>query len=269
MCNCDEEFSPIALSRELSALSLDGVSLNFFDVTDSTNRQARLALESGSIGEGTALFIADKQTKGRGRFDRRFDSDSGVGIYMSLVTSVSDWFSDGALLTVLAAVAAAEAVEELSGARVDIKWVNDLYISGKKLAGILCEGIVSPETSRLERAIIGIGVNVYKRDFGKELSEIATDIESAAKKRISRARLSAKITKNILDGIASYKKEELIEKYKARSFLSGKRVKVTRGNESYFATVEDVNLHAELVVKKDDGTLEALSSGEVSVIAEK
>ena len=59
MRNCDEEFSPIALSRELSALSLDGVNLNFFDVTDSTNRQARLALESCSIGEGTAVFACE------------------------------------------------------------------------------------------------------------------------------------------------------------------------------------------------------------------
>ena len=171
---------------------------------------------------------------------------------------------DGAVLTAYVAVMAAEAIEELSGASLEIKWVNDLYLSGRKLAGILSEGIINAENGKIEASVIGIGINVLKTDFPKEIADIAISLEDAIGKVFSRAEIVANVAKKIIKELPMRSGEELIRTYKLKSNLLGKTVKVIRGNESFFARAIDINEKAELIVESETGERIALNSGEIS-----
>ncbi len=251
------------IKRELVNYSCQNIELRFFFATDSTNTRAR---EYAKEAAGAALFVAERQSAGRGRLGRSFVSEGGVGLYMSLLLPLSELCADTATLTAYAAVMCAEAIEELTGEPMGIKWVNDIYHGGRKLAGILTEGIISPDTGRISYAVIGIGINVCKRKFPVELADIATDIESECGKRISREELAALITAKITGSLSLLGTHGLIERYKARSILIGERVTVHSSVEPYTARVLDIAEDASLVVRSDEtGELCRLSTGEVSV----
>lgn len=242
--------------------SLHKAQVFFFDETDSTNTRAKLYADTSQWKENgePAFFIAAKQTAGRGRLGRSFLSD-GRGLYMTYLFRPTESLGSVLRYTTRAAVIAARAVEELSGCEVKLKWVNDLYVSGKKLAGILAEGRTDA-SGKLEYMVIGIGINAFATDFPEELSEIATDIESESGRKISRAALAAKIA----SGLCSYLSDSsLISEYRKRSFLIGERVNVIKPTESYPATVIGIDDDSALLIKCENGTIESLSSGEVSI----
>lgn len=262
-----KELSLENINREFANLNLQNTLVRFYALTDSTNTRAKSYLnESQGLpsGKDSALFIANEQSGGRGRMGRTFISKADTGIYMSLLVPFDKGSSEAMTLTAYAAVKTAEAVEELIGSDVKIKWVNDLYLNGKKIAGILTEGALAPDGS-FTHAIIGIGINVLKTDFPDGLSEIATDIESAAGKKLSRARLAALITKKILSDINRHSASGFIEKYRSRSFLTGKKINVIKNGVARPAVAIDIDGRAGLTVAYDDGETETLTSGEVSI----
>ena len=256
----DIDYSRDSIRQELDKLGLKDVKLSFFEEIGSTNTEMKACCHSFGVPGGPSLFVARRQSAGRGRLGRRFESPD-AGIYMSLLFPYD---FGGAQLTAYVAVMLAEAIEELSGLSPDIKWVNDLYAGEKKLAGILCEGIINPETLKLSASVIGIGVNVLKTEFSKEVSEIATSVEEASGRVISRPELVALITEKILKRLPTLSESELMEKYKSKSNLLGEMLKITRGDESFFARAIDINEKAELIVVKETGERLVLNSGEVS-----
>ncbi len=249
-----------SIRRELDKLGLSDVELSFFEEIPSTNTEMKNRCFVNGVPGNPWLFVAKRQSAGRGRLGRSFVSPE-AGIYMSILFPGD--FS-GARLTAYVAVMVAEAIEELSGISVDIKWVNDIYYGGKKLAGILCEGIINADTSCLAASVIGIGINVLKTDFPKEISDIAVSLEEASGEKISRSRLVAAITEKILKRLPTLSEKELIEKYKSKSNLLGKTLEVLRQDGSFFAKAVDINEKAELIVVKASGERIALNSGEVS-----
>ncbi len=234
----------------------------FFEDTDSTNTRAKLYADTDKWKEKgePAFFIAERQSAGRGRLGRSFLSD-GRGLYMTYLFRPEESLGSALKYTARAAVVAARAVEELSGCEVKLKWVNDLYVSGKKLAGILAEGRTDA-LGNLEYMLIGIGINVFASAFPEELSEIATDIESESGVKISRAVLAAKIASGLCSHLSD---STLICEYRERSFLIGERVNVIKPTESYPATVIGIDDDSALLIKLDSGEVECLSSGEVSI----
>ena len=256
----DIDYSRDNIRQELDKLGLSHVELSFFDEIDSTNTEIRKQYAASKIQGSPCIFVARRQSAGRGRLGRQFESPD-AGIYMSVLLPEA---KDGAVLTAYVAVMAAEAIEEISGAVPDIKWVNDLYLSGRKLSGILCEGIINAESGKLEASVVGIGINVLKADFPKEISDIAISLEEATGKAYSRAEIAARVAEKIIKELPHRSPSQLIEKYKSKSNVLGKTVKVTRGDESFFARAVDINEKAELVVVKETGEVLALNSGEVS-----
>ena len=254
------DYSLEGVRGELDKRGLFDVRLSFFDEVASTNLELKRLCTAADY-EKPILYVAKSQTAGKGRMGRSFLSPD-AGVYMSLLLPTD---SSGAILTAHAAVMVAEAVEELSGAVTEIKWVNDIYISGRKLAGILCEGLIDIKTGALGAAVVGIGINVLKTGFPKEISDIAVSLEEATGKRFSRAELVARVTEKLIKELPQRTSRELIEKYKYKSNVLGKRVLVTRGDESFFAKAVDINEKAELVVLSDTGESVRLNSGEVSV----
>ena len=237
-----------------------GISLPvvFYEETDSTNTRAKEFAKAHPESRENMLFVANAQTRGRGRMGRSFVSNEGAGIYMSLLTYPSERGFDATRATAKAAVAICRAIDELYGTRTEIKWVNDVYLGGKKLAGILCEGEVG-QSGEIGYLIIGMGINVYKNAISDEISTIATSIESETNITPERSVITAKIAKEVLGLNASD-----FEEYKKRSLVIGRMVRVIKASEQYDAKVLDLNDDYSLTLERGDKT-ERLFTGEVSL----
>ncbi|MFR4357638.1 MAG: biotin--[acetyl-CoA-carboxylase] ligase, partial [Clostridia bacterium] len=160
------------------------LDLHIYDTIDSTNLKARqLAMDGAPHG---TVVLAKQQTSGRGRLGRSFFSPR-EGIYLSIVIKPDFDVSKSVLVTSAAAVAVANAIEKVCGLESKIKWVNDVYIDGKKVCGILTEGISDFETGQIEHLILGIGINTTVKDFPAELLATA----GAAEGTYSKSALAA------------------------------------------------------------------------------
>jgi BirA family biotin operon repressor/biotin-[acetyl-CoA-carboxylase] ligase len=170
------------------------------------------------------------------------------------------------LITTTAAVAVAQAIEKLTNKAVQIKWVNDLFIDGKKVCGILTEASLNIENGGLEYAVVGIGINITTKNFPDEIKEIAGSIlsEKPDDKPITSV-LAAEVLNNLADSMESITDRIYLSEYKKRSFLPGEEIYVLRGNNSFPAKAVDIDDRARLIVEYPDGKREALSSGEVCI----
>lgn len=220
-------------------------------VTEESPSTNTALKEWGAPSIGTTL-IAERQTAGRGRFGRTFHSPEG-GLYLSVLVEPAE------AITCRAAVAAARAIESLCDLRVEIKWVNDLYVNGRKVAGILAEGVLSPDGT-LAAVVLGIGINVGATAFPDELRPIATSLGNEGvtltREDVAAAFLNA-LSRALTDPTA-------MEEYRRRNWVVGRQVTVVRGNETYPATAVSITDEGHLVVRTADGVT-TLSSGEVSL----
>lgn len=226
---------------------------------DSTNTYLRALAESGE-GEGRVV-IADEQTAGRGRRGKTFFSPSAVGLYMSILIRPACSVEDSLFITPMTATAAARAIERISGKKCGIKWVNDIYIDGKKVSGILCEASFDHKENKVNYVVVGIGINldVPKGGFPKELEDIATSLGDAG----LRDRLAASVVEEFFSLYDTMPSRDFISEYKDRSVLIGKRVEIL-GSEPFVAEVLDIDGECRLIVKDDNGEVKVLSSGEIS-----
>ena len=224
--------------------------------TDSTNEQAKKLLKAGAA-HGTVV-VADTQTAGKGQKGRAFFSPPKSGLYASIV--LRDLAPDeAAKLTAVVAVAAARAIESVADVKVSIKWVNDLLIDGKKVAGILTEGQCTAEGT--VDAVVGIGINVRQVEFPAELRDIAGTIEDAAGARVDRETLLEALLSEI--ECATDTKNYMTE-YRARSSVIGRAVTVTAADRVFEAVAVDIDGDGALIVESG-GVRERFIFGEVRV----
>ena len=202
---------------------------------------------------GTTL-IADRQTGGRGRRGRTFHSPEG-GLYLSTLLP-----AEAPQPTCRAAVAAARAIESLCDAHIDVKWVNDLYLNGRKVAGILAEGVLTPDGT-LAAVALGIGINVGETEFPADLAAIATSLASEGF-AVTREDLAAAFLNELTDALTD---PAAMAEYRRRNLVLGRSVMVMQGNDTYPATAEAITDEGHLTVRDENGNTHTLSSGEVSV----
>ena len=201
-----------------------GISSFEYELTDSTNEQAKIYAKSGSWSGEPFIFIANEQTKGRGRYSRKFYSKSGAGAYLSLLFKPNSDIKDTTAVTALSAISMIKAIESLSTAEVQIKWVNDLILGEKKLGGILIEGSVNPESGEYDYLIAGIGVNLYKTELDAEIKSIATSLEAQTGEKVDKDALICGFVRHFLEGLADLDSNTLFEDYKSRLVTLGKPV---------------------------------------------
>ena len=228
---------------------------------DSTNNRAKLL---AAEGKRNICVVADRQTGGRGRMGRQFFSPEGSGLYFSLVVTPTVKGEDSALLTTFAAVCVAETLEELTGVSAAIKWVNDVYMNGKKICGILTEGTLNYESGTFDYAVIGVGINVGSTAFSTELSAIASDVERETGVKLDKDLLLNRLLERFEHMEEALRSGDFMEAYRKKCFVLGREVTVLRGTERFAAKVLDVNFRGELVVETESNVI-TLSSGEVSV----
>jgi len=251
--------------------------IQVYDVIDSTNRAAR-ELDQSLLAETPVLIAANEQTKGRGRLGRSFYSPPGTGLYMTLAFRPTFGLNKAMLITTMAAVAVCRALDEVTGLRAKIKWVNDIYLGDKKICGIMTEAQSNFETGTIDRIILGIGVNCFETVWPEDLAEIAGHIE-APKKEFTRSQLAAAIVNQFFACISEPDTGRMIREYKARSFILGEQIVIynTIAGQSpdrntsggIRARAIDIDSNGGLVVEYMEGRrmreMETITSGEVSV----
>lgn len=242
----------------------DGLTVEVLSCVDSTNSLLREKANAG-IPEGYVV-LAGQQTGGRGRLGRRFYSPPDTGLYLSLLLRPTHLPPARAVgITTMAAVAACRAIEAVSNRAPQIKWVNDIHLDGKKVCGILTEAAIGLESGSLDYAVVGVGFNVCppEEGFPEELRSIAGAILPQTQEE-ARNRLAAAFLKHFL---AIYRSGDTAyaEEYRRRSLVIGKPIQVLSPTGARPAFALDVDNSCRLIVRYDDGSVEALSSSEVSI----
>lgn len=246
-----------------------------YDTIDSTNSEAKRRCSAATdvhTLHGTVI-ISDMQTAGRGRLGRSFFSPQGTGLYLSIIYAPETNIAKPSILTASAAVAVCRAISDIYKIDAKIKWVNDIFLGGKKICGILTEGATNFETGQIDYAIIGIGINILPGSFPPEIADVAASIFSGVTENARRNEFAAAIIKGTLEifcaggGIGGIK--EAMSEYRKLSFLIGKEIFVSpivgNSDNKYTAKVLDITDDAKLVVQKNDGTVLQLDSGEVTL----
>ncbi|WP_407385664.1 biotin--[acetyl-CoA-carboxylase] ligase [Ruminococcus sp.] len=231
------------------------VTVRLYDSIDSTNNEAKRRAETDS---GVCLYATQHQTAGRGRRGHSFYSPKDTGLYMTLTLPLTALAPSVQRITCAAAVAVCEAVEALSGQRPQIKWVNDIYLSGKKAAGILTE-LLTDSKNQPRSVIVGIGLNLNTKDFPEEFAQNAGNLGA-----IEVNALCGTIADRLMRMVRDLNHHSVIEKYKQRSNCIGRLVTYQRDGAARTARAVDIDEDGGLVVE-ENGIPLTLNSGEISV----
>lgn len=239
--------------REYLTEDLKGIDIHTFFEIDSTNTYLKEGIEERKNFE-TAL--ADLQLKGRGRFGRTFESPKD-GLYMSFVIDKKFYPID--TLTTIRAVVAAHRVLIKYEEDLKLKWVNDLYLHGKKIAGILTEGRVDIETGEIIKCVVGIGININTCDFSEEVSKIAGTLFIDENKN----KIAAEILNSFYE-LKDASDEDIVKYFEKYHMLKDREVYFVKENKKFTGKVTGIDLNGYLKVLTHGGEI-LLKSGEVSV----
>lgn len=244
-------------NRELNVLEV-------MDIVNSTNDELKKrAIAGQSHG---SILIANKQSSGKGRQGKSFVSPLG-GVYISILLRPEFKAVDGIMLTALSGVAVAKTIEKHSSHKANIKWVNDVFVEGKKVCGILTEAEIDVENYMFKYLVIGIGINLVKPSSGYgEYEDIVGNVFDS-ENDFDKSKFVADVIDNVFDYYQSYNEKEFLAEYQQRQLLLGKVVEVFKLDKVEFkGKVKGVNHNCELVIEKENGEEIAISSGSVCAV---
>ena len=219
-------YDPDALQSALAGTIYSG-KLHFFTTIDSTNTQAMAAARAGA--PHGSVYFADEQQAGRGRGDHRWESETGAGLYVSVLLRLPLAAARLSLLPLSAGLAAAEAIQTVAGVNIDLRWPNDLLIGERKAGGILVESRLDGDA--LAFAVVGIGINVHQRSFDAALTTPAISLDLAAGRTVSRQALLVALLKSLEYQTMALCDSKSVDALLARvrqcsTWMSGRRVQV-------------------------------------------
>lgn len=254
------------LSQEqvLALLPENDWSVQVLHEVDSTNNALKRSCDAA---HGTVL-LTGRQTGGRGRLGRVFESPSG-GVYLSVLLRPNA-FADRLLhLTPMAAVAVRRAIFDCCGIQAGIKWTNDLVYDGKKLCGILTELSTEAGSGALQSVIIGIGINCNTAlsELPPAVSAMATSLQEITGESVDPNRLAAAMILRLreMDAALLTQKESWMKEYASACITLGKRVQILAGETRTEAFAEGIDENGGLIVRYENGQTAVVSTGEVSV----
>ena len=250
--------------ESIHATEWAGCEIYYFDSIDSTNTKAKELAEEGHPS-GT-LVVADRQTAGKGRRGRSWESPTGIGIFMTLMLKPEINPNNASMLTLVAAMATTRAIRRVTGVPAMIKWPNDIVMNGKKVCGILTE--MSAQFDYINHIVIGIGINVHNEDFPEEIAKTASSLYLESGQHIHRASLIEAFLEEFEDVYAEYLKTEDMEglqkEYDAMLVNRGRQVRVLDPKEPFEGKAMGITKKGELIVDTWESR-KLVSSGEVSV----
>ena len=241
-----------------------GCEIYCFDSIDSTNTKAKELAEAGHPS-GT-LVVADQQTLGRGRRGRSWESPAGTGIFMTLMLKPDINPNNASMLTLVAAMATARAITEVTGEAAQIKWPNDIVMNGKKVVGTLTE--MSAQFDYINHIVVGIGINVHNEEFPEEIAKTASSLLLECGHQIHRASLIEAFLEEFERLYAVYLETEdmsgLQKEYDSLLVNRGRQVRVLDPKEPFEGKAMGITKKGELIVDTWESR-KLVSSGEVSV----
>jgi BirA family biotin operon repressor/biotin-[acetyl-CoA-carboxylase] ligase len=237
----------------------------YFDEVTSTNDVAKTLAEEGAP-EGMVV-VADVQTRGRGRLERIWFSPKG-GLWFSIILKPKITVKTVLQLNFIASIAVAHAIQMLTGLKVEVKWPNDVLINGRKVCGILTE--MSSKNHFLRYAIVGIGVNtnVDVKEFPEDLRNIVTSISETVGVKFDNKTILNFILKEFFEKYREMlhgKFSDVIMEWKSLAGFLGSMIEVRDGEKNFLAEALDVNEEGMLIVKRENGAVEKIGFGEISV----
>jgi len=254
--------TPSLVRPELGECEIGKKIVHYF-LTGSTNTVA-MGLASNGAPHGTVV-LAEEQSAGRGRFGRAWYSEKSSGIYVSIILRPTLPPAAAPILTLLAGVAGHHAIRKITGLVTDIRWPNDLLISGKKVGGILTE--MSAELDRIHAVVVGMGLNVNHRSLPKDLRATATSLSLEGGRRYSRVHILVALLKEMQHFYLLHQERgsaDVVRCWESiSSFARGKRIRVLRNSGEAFGLTQGLEPNGALRVRFEDGHEEALISGEV------
>ena len=239
-----------------------GLPLRYHSVTASTNDDALLAARAGA--PHGSLFVADEQTNGRGRRGNAWLAAPGESLLFSLLVRPELELARTSALTLAIGLSLSDAITPvLNGDSPQIKWPNDLYVNGKKLAGVLVESQLQGE--RLLAVVIGVGLNVSTRNFPPEIAERATSLAMLGASQLEREALLYAALNAIAQRMSEYQRTGvagILDELNAADALRGKRVRV----DGHVGVGRGLDDQGRLLLEDDAGTVHALISGTVELL---
>lgn len=255
--------APQLLSRDLRGTPFAKRILHFFQ-TESTNDVA-MHLGESNEPHGTVV-IAERQTAGRGRAGHSWVSEKSVGIYATILLRPPISPMQSPALTLVAGLAARDAIADETGLSPDIRWPNDIMLNGKKVCGILAE--MQAELDRVHFAAVGIGINVNQSKMPSGLVGIATSLRMETGREHSRLELLVKLLRRLDHYYNQFITEgasPIARRFsEVSSYGEGKRVRITNGKASFIGITAGVEFSGILRVQREDGRIESIISGTVS-----
>lgn len=232
--------------------------------TDSTNLEASRLSDSAQHG---TVIVAERQTAGRGRSGRNWMSESGDNLYFSLLLKPEFAPEQASMLTLVMAQAVAEAIDAVCGCACGIKWPNDIVLHGKKICGILTE--MQPEAGRIRHVIVGVGINVNQTEFTGEALKYAGSLHGELGSKVDKEELLAEVLERFKGLYEAFCQETSLKNirqaYESKLVNCGKEVMILDPKDTYRGVALGINNKGELLVQREDGTVEEIYAGEVSV----
>lgn len=242
-----------------------GQTIYYFDKTGSTNIDAKRFAEEGAP-HGT-LVVADNQESGRGRRGRSWQSPPHNNVYFTLVLRPELEADKASMLTLVMALSAAKAIIDLCKVKAQIKWPNDLVVNNKKVCGILTE--MALEVSDIRYVVIGVGINSNQQEFPAEIARTAGSLLTESGKPVCRAEIVQKVMEFFEEDYETFMQtgdlSGIIEAYHKLLVNKDKHVKVLDPKGEYTGIGRGINRKGELLVERENGQIEAVYAGEVSV----
>lgn len=242
-----------------------GRNIVYKDVVGSTNAEVRKMAEDGA--ENGLLVVADSQTMGKGRRGRTWESPKGTNLYFSMLLKPNFAPDKASMITLVAAYSVAKVIREKTGLDAKIKWPNDIVVGKKKVCGILTE--MSMERDYIHHVVVGIGINVNEERFPLELKDMATSLKNEKGSLVSRANLLSDILLQFegdyIKFLASEDLELFLDEYNKILVNKGALVKVLDPKGEFSGIAGGIGIDGRLIVFKENGQIETVYAGEVSV----
>lgn len=244
---------------------MENKKIIYYEQLDSTNTKiSELAVEGAMHG---TVVVAEHQTAGKGRRGRTWESPADDNIYMSILLRPDFETAKAPMLTLIMAYSVAKVLHRKGFIDTQIKWPNDLILSGKKVCGILTE--MHLQETAIDCVVIGVGVNVNTANFSAELVDKATSLYLECGKFVDKERFTQDIVDEFMEEYERFVSNGdltfLQEEYNSMLINRGKEVRVLEPGNEYTAHALGINQTGELIVRLSDGTERNVFAGEVSV----
>lgn len=253
----------VEIKNDISG-ALIGTNVVCFDEVDSTNEVCK-KMASDGLAEGSVI-VAECQNGGKGRLGRKWVSQKGDGVWMSILLKPDVSPAGISSITLAAGLAVCLTLRNDFGIHAEIKWPNDILLNNKKICGILTE--MSGQIAKVDYVVVGIGINVNNAAFPEAIKNTATSIYIETGKKLKRSEIAKNVLKNFDSVYKRFRNGGFMcikHDYEDMCLNIGKKVRVIKPSGSFEATAMGVNDNGELVIMKENGETTTVFSGEVSI----